>query len=520
MNGYMDDPHYAPSVEFLRNKANQFPHHAGRIPPQNREMEECVIGAMLVDPKGASKVEDLLITEAFYVEANKVIFQGMMEMHHARQPIDMMTIIVHLRETGKLEEAGGHMRIVELSTKVASGAHMEYHAGKIMEAYYKRELIKIGDKAVKDGYDETVPFEEAVDAMQTETMKLEMGAASGLVPMSETAREGIDRVEAKMKAKLNGLNAKVSGIPSGLDLLDNCTSGFKSAKLVIIAARPAMGKTTLAINIAINASAWGANVHFYSLEMEREEIEEKIACTLSELNPRDVDSGEISVQQLGRLGDAWYSQGSIIIDDKPAISVRYVSKASKGMMRRAKGKPHLIIIDYLQLMSGRREKGGNREQEVASISRDLKELAKDLKTPIIALSQLSRSVETRGGDKKPMLSDLRESGGIEQDADIVMFCYRPSYYGLDTYEDGKSTHGIGELLVAKHRGGPVGEFKFGWDPRIRGWHNLGEFKDSDPNQLLLDNKMFKPKDFSMPSHQQEGWEGEGRGQSSEDFMPY
>lgn len=501
-----DGIHYAPSVEMLSRRMNSVVPQAlrsGRIPPQALEMEQGVLGAILLEKSAMDRIEDVLRVEMLYKEGHKLIYEACQQLRLSGSPIDLLTVKNQLSSTGMLEAAGGQYYLTELTSKVSSAANIEYHARTISQKWLMREIIKIGDDAVNRGFDETTDVFELYDSLQQQMLALFVNTTGNMRSMVDDWKEGIDQAEKAMVFRDKMGDMPITGVATGLHKLDAIMTGLQRKDLIIIGARPSMGKTTLALNMAINAAANGVHVLFFSLEMDRQQIYRRIASIKAGLNPRDVVSGKISVEGLGRYGNAWAKATGIHIDDKAGVDAGYIKRVSKGRMKA--GGQYLIIVDYLQLMAGMRERNGNREQEIASIARALKQLAKDTDTPVAALSQLSRSVETRGGDKKPMMSDLRESGSIEQDADVVMFCYRPEYYGLTTYEDGSSTSGIGEIIIAKQRNGPVGEIKLGWDPRIKGWYNLGEADDDAQGNLFPDPKRVQPKnlDFSSPINSEE-----------------
>lgn len=505
--------HYAPTSEFLTRRANQFPiRRGGRIPPQALEMEQVVLGSILIEAKAMGRVVDMLFTEHMYSEKHRLIYAACVSLNSRKEPINILTARNQLMLDGNLESAGGMHYITELTSRVASSANIEYHAAVIVEKYRKREGIKMGDKMVFDGFDETVTAEAMFDEMAKSLSQSTLGVATTIVHMPDMEREAIDRYERNMKIREeSGGNIVVVGVASRLHELDRITGGWQDGHLIIIAGRPAMGKTRNALNSANAAALDGVQVVFFSLEMTKEDLMDIVVGERSGINPRDAKFGNITVNDLSRLRGAINSAKGIHIDDTAAVSLAYVRRVSRLMRKKCSGKM-LVIIDYLQLMASSNKHGANREQEVAEISKGLKELAKELKCPVIALSQLSRSVETRGGDKKPMLSDLRESGAIEQDADLVIFCYRPTYYGITEFENGESTDGIGMLLISKNRHGPLGEPKFRWEPTCRGWMNL----DEGPESSFPDPRRVQPVHHPGEARHSEDQPSNGGG----DFFPF
>jgi replicative DNA helicase len=469
--------HYAPSAEFLsRKNKNVVPQalRSGRIPPQALEMEQAVLGALLLEKDALNKIVDVVRPEMFYKESNKLIYESVNKLFQNSEPIDLLTVKNHLSTTGMLEAAGGVYYLTELTSKVASAANIEYHARVIAQKYLMRELIKIGDGVVNSAFDETTDVFDLLDRTEQDLFSLsETNLRRNYMAMSDLVVTTLKKLEA-----IQGTEGGVTGVATGFSLLDQMTSGFHPADLVIIAARPAMGKTAFTLSMARNSAVrFGTPVAFFSLEMDAPQLVQRLLCAEAEVDAQKVRTGRLEryewEQLTSRIGGL--SKAPLYIDDTPALSI--MDLRAKGRRLKAEKNIGMIIIDYLQLMTGNVKSGGNREQEIAGISRGLKELAKELSIPIIALSQLSRSVETRGGDKKPMLSDLRESGSIEQDADMVMFLYRPEYYGLTTYEDGSSTANVCEVIIAKQRSGPVGDVKLQFIKKF------AKFADLDDHNL-------------------------------------
>lgn len=472
----------------------------GRIPPQSLEMEQAVLGAVMLESAAIGKVMDIISPDHMYSEKHRLIYSSCLALNGKNDPVNLLSVKNQLQSEGNLEAIGGAYYLTELTSKVSSSANIEYHAAVIVEKYRKREGIKMGDRMVLDGFDDTVSAEDMFDDMAKSLSQSTLGVATTIVHLPDMEGEAIDRYERNMRLREeSGGNIVVVGVSSGLHDLDRTTGGWQDGHLIIIAARPGVGKTRSALNFANAAALSGVQVIYFSLEMTKEDLMDIVVGDRARVNPRDVKFGNITVDDLSRLRHAINGAKGIHIDDTAAVSLAYVKRVSRLMRKSCAGKL-IIIVDYLQIMTGSNKVGSNREQEVAEISKGLKELAKELKCPVIALSQLSRSVETRGGDKKPMLSDLRESGAIEQDADLVIFCYRPLYHGITEFEDGSSTDGIGMLLIAKNRHGPLGEPKFLWEPTCRGWMNLGSGSESD----FPDPRRVRPVvDHTLPRHHED-----------------
>jgi replicative DNA helicase len=430
----------------------------GKVPPQAVELEEAVLGALMLEKDALTNVIDILKVESFYKESHKVIFQAILDLFTESQPIDLLTVTSQLRRNGALEVAGGAFYVTELTSKVASAANIEYHARIITEQSIKRELIKISGEIQKEAFEDTTDVFELLDKMEQSLFEIsEKNIRKNYSDMRSIMREAIVELEARKNQK-DGL----TGVPSGFTALDRVTSGWQKSDLVIIAARPAMGKTAFVLSVLRNAAVdHNRPVAIFSLEMSSVQLVNRLISAEAELDSEKIKKGSLADHEWAQLihKTAKLSKAPLFVDDTPALSI--LELRAKCRKLKAQHDIQLVVIDYLQLMSGDSKnggQGGNREQEIASISRALKKIAKELSIPVIALSQLSRAVETRGGDKRPQLSDLRESGSIEQDADMVMFLYRPEYYGF-TEHDGQPTAGVGEVIIAKHRNGSLENVK-------------------------------------------------------------
>ncbi len=428
----------------------------GKVPPQAIELEEAVLGAIMVEKDAVVIVSEILKPECFYKETHQEIFKAIQDLSSRLEPIDLFTVTEELRRQNKLEEIGGAAFLAQLTTKVGSAAHLEYHAKIIAQKFIQRELIRVSTDIQNRSFDEDVDVDELLDYSEMELFKVAEGnIKSDTQPITTIIKKAIKQIEEAGKRE-DGL----SGVPSGFTALDRLTSGWQNSDLIIVAARPSMGKTAFVLSMARNMAVdHDVPVAFFSLEMSNLQLVNRLIVSESGIASEKIRNGRIDQSEWTQLTVKIknLSEAKIFIDDTPALSL--FEFRAKCRRLKAQYDVGVIIIDYLQLMTGPSETKGNREQEVSTISRSLKAIAKELNVPIIALSQLNRSVETRGGYKRPQLSDLRESGAIEQDADVVIFIHRPEYYGFMEDEDGNSTQGIAEIIVAKHRNGPVDDIK-------------------------------------------------------------
>jgi len=428
----------------------------GKLPPQATDLEEAVLGALMLEKDALTNVIDILRPESFYKESHKAIYQAIYDLFQETEPIDILTVTNQLRKDGKIELVGGPYYITQLTNKVSSAANIEYHARIIVEQSIKRELIRIASEIQKDAFEDTTDVFKLLDRMEQALFEVsESNIRKEYDSMKNIMTQAMEEIQAR-KEHTDGL----TGVPSGFTNLDRVTSGWQKSDLVIIAARPAMGKTAFVLSALRNAAVdHGQACAIFSLEMSSVQLVNRLISGEAELESEKIKKGNLAEHEWAQLvhKTANLTKAPIFIDDTPALSILEL----RAKCRRLKQQHdiQLIVIDYLQLMSGDSSKSGggsgNREQEIASISRSLKNLAKELSVPVIALSQLSRAVETRGGDKRPQLSDLRESGSIEQDADMVMFLYRPEYYGITQDEAGMPTQGVGEVIISKHRNGSL-----------------------------------------------------------------
>ncbi|WP_276088356.1 replicative DNA helicase [Pedobacter sp. JY14-1] len=429
---------------------------AGKIPPQATDLEEAVLGALMLEKDALSTVIDILKPEMFYHEGHKKIFEAIQGLFQKSKPVDILTVTSELRTLGQLELIGGAFYITNLTNRVASAANIEFHARIISQKYIQRELIRISSEIITSAYEDTTDIFDLLDHAEKNLFDIaQNNLRRDTQKMDEIIKQSLATLE-ELRSKTDGL----TGVPSGFTDLDRITGGWQASDLVIIAARPAMGKTAFVLSCARNAAVdFKRAVVVFSLEMSSVQLVNRLISGETEIEQEKIRKGNLAEwewQQLhskiGRLTEA-----PLLIDDTPALNI--FEFRAKCRRLKAQYDLQLIIIDYLQLMHGKGEGGGgNREQEIGSISRALKSVAKELNVPVLALSQLSRAVESRPGanGKRPMLSDLRESGSIEQDADMVLFLYRPEYYGITEDEQGRSQAGVGEVIIAKHRNGETG----------------------------------------------------------------
>ena len=426
----------------------------GKLPPQALDLEEAVLGALMLEKNALTAVVEFLRPEHFYTEQHKEIYQAIVDLFKTSEPVDMRTVVAQLRKNGKLELVGGAYYIAELTSKVSSAANIEYHARIIIEMAIKRELIQISSQVQHDAYEDTQDVFDLLDKTEQAIFAI---SDTNLRKNYDTMKSLMFRAVKELQERKNHKDG-LTGVPSGFTRLDRVLSGWQKSDLVIIAARPGMGKTAFVVSALRNAAVdFNFPVAIFSLEMASLQLVNRLISAEAELESEKIKRGNLAefewqqlVHKTNRL-----SAAPIFIDDTPALSI--LELRAKCRRLKAEHNIQLIVIDYLQLMKG--DTMGNREQEIASISRALKGIAKELDVPVIALSQLSRGVETRGGDKRPQLSDLRESGSIEQDADIVMFLYRPEYYKITVDEEGMPTQGMAEVIVAKHRNGSLDTVK-------------------------------------------------------------
>jgi replicative DNA helicase len=423
-----------------------------KVPPQAVDLEEAVLGCCLTGDREAVETMRLVIPDrdCFYKPSHQTVYDAIIHLSNSGEAIDLLTVVKRLKDTHYLDGLGGVQYISTLANK--AGFNVEYHSRIIVQQWLRRKQINLAAKWYNDGFDDTADVLHSYDTMAVKVMAtLETAISSGkqsVVHIAEPVKQSIAEYEERARAK-----GALTGITSGINALDRVTHGWQKSDLIIVAARPAMGKTALVLGFAEAAAEAAAPVAFFSLEMSKTQLVNRMIVGKSQVNVERFKRGTLSDVEVQEMIKATYviNELPIYIDDTPALTLANFARAARRL-KKEKGIG-LIVVDYLQLMDA--EIKGNREQSISTISRGLKAVAKELNVPVIALSQLSRAVETRGGDKRPQLSDLRESGAIEQDADMVMFIHRNEYYGIMTYEDGESTQGMGELIIAKHRNGAI-----------------------------------------------------------------
>ncbi len=435
-----------------------------RVPPQNLEAEQSVLGAILLDNAALNRSMEIVSEEDFYRTANQMVYRSMVALSERNQAVDQITLTDYLRGTGELEQVGGASYIAELVQMVPSAANIRYHCQIVRDKSLLRGLVRTATDVVMKGYEGTTQTDELLEFAEREIFRLAQGHLGGsFTPVSSIIQDSVEIVD-----RLYSRQEKITGVPTGFTDLDNLLAGLQASDLIIVAGRPSMGKTSLALGMAEQAALkGGAVVGIFSLEMSRAQLVLRMLSSQAHLDSHSVRTGQLKGPDWVALTEAAgkLEQAKIFIDDSGNLSVQQM----RGKARRLKAEHglNLLIIDYLQLMDGKGS-SESRQQEISDISRALKALAKELDIPVVALSQLSRAVENRT-DKRPMLADLRESGAIEQDADVVMFIYRDEVYNPDSDEKG-----IANILVRKHRNGPIGEVDLQFHDRYAKFNDLAK----------------------------------------------
>jgi replicative DNA helicase len=427
---------------------------AGKLPPQAIDIEEAVLGAVMLEKDAIYDVIEILKSDCFYKESHAKIYQAIVDLSVREEPIDLLTVTQELRRKSILEEVGGPFYITQLTTRVMSSVHAEYHARLIYQKYIQRELIRVSTHIQERAFDESVDVEDLLNSSEQAMFEITQGSIKkDIQPINLLLKDALESIHAAGKRE-----DSLSGVPSGYTKLDRITAGWQPTDLIIVAARPSMGKTAFVLSMARNmAVEHSCGVALFSLEMSAQQLVKRMIVSETELESDKIRTGRLEPYEweqldakIGRLVEA-----PVFIDDTPALSVFEFRTKCRRLVQQHSIR--IAIIDYLQLMTWTGDTKGNREQEVSNISRSLKAIAKELNIPVIALSQLNRSVEGRTGiqNKRPQLADLRESGAIEQDADIVAFIHRPEYYGFTEDEEGNSLEGVAEIIIAKHRNGAL-----------------------------------------------------------------
>lgn len=439
---------------------------SGRVPPQAVEVEMSVLGAMLLEKEAISRALEILDETAFYKPAHQEIFKALISLFEKNEAADSITVVEELRRMGKLDAVGGPLYISDLTMRVTSAANVEYHAKIVLEKALLRNLITASTEITSRAFNEQDDALDLLDEAENKIFQIsEKRMKKSFLPMKEAVFSTMELLES-----IHGAHSGVTGVPSGFTALDNMTGGFQNSDLIIVAARPSMGKTAFVLSLARNAAIdHNKPIGFFSLEMSAQQLVLRLICAEARVDAHSVRTGRLPEEQwrhlstrIGKLYNA-----KIFIDDTPALSI--LELRAKARRLKAEHNVSMIIVDYLQLMQGPKN-AQSREQEISMISRSLKALAKELNIPVIALSQLNRAVETTA-DKRPTLANLRESGAIEQDADVVLFIHRPEKYNI-LEEAGKSTQGIAEIIIGKQRNGPTGEVELTFINQYARFENL------------------------------------------------
>ncbi len=448
------------------------PSAEGRVPPQAVDVEMAVLGAMLLEKEAISKALEILDDTAYYKPAHQRIFAAMIALFERGEPVDILTLVEELRRRGDLEKAGGEFYLTELTGRVTSAANVEYHAHIVLEKALMRQLIASSSDVVKRAFSEG---EDALDLLDEAEQKIfqisEQRMKKNFVSMSDAVHSTMELLE-----NIHGKHSGITGVPSGFSEVDNYTGGFQKSDLIIVAGRPSQGKTAFVLSVARNAAvSHNFAVGFFSLEMSTQQLVMRLICAEARVDAHSVRTGRLPEDEWKKLSTnvGRLYKARIFIDDTPALGI--LELRAKARRLKAEHNVGLIIVDYLQLMQGPRN-AQSREQEISTISRSLKALAKEIGVPVIALSQLNRAVEARS-DKRPVLADLRESGAIEQDADVVCFVHRPEMYGIEKDEEGQATEGIAELIIGKQRNGPTGKVRLAFVRQYARFENLTRMRE-------------------------------------------
>ncbi len=447
----------------------------GRVPPQAMDVEMAVLGGMLLEKEAIAKAIEVLDESAFYKPGHQAIFRAMISLFERSEPVDLITLVEELRRRGDLEKIGGEYYLTELTTNVSSAANVEFHAHIVLEKALMRQLIGTSSEVITRAYSDTEDALALLDEAEQKIFTIsEQRMKKSFISMNTAVHKTMDVLQS-----IHGKHSGVTGVPSGFTDLDNLTGGFQNSDLIIIAGRPSQGKTALVLSLARNASVLhDVPIGFFSLEMSVHQLVMRLMCAEARVDAHKVRTGRLPEDEwkklsmsVGRLYKA-----KIFIDDTPALSI--LELRAKARRLKAEHNAGLIVVDYLQLMQGPKN-AQSREQEISSISRSLKALAKELDIPVIALSQLNRAVEART-DKRPALADLRESGAIEQDADVVIFVHRPEGYGIAEV-GGNSTEGLAEIIIGKQRNGPTDSITLQFIKQYARFENRLQFR---PDALL------------------------------------
>lgn len=459
--------------------------NGGRMQPKDKDLEEAVLGAIMLEKDAYTIVCDILKPASFYEPANQKIYEAIQALGAAQQPIDMLTVTEQLRLNGTLEEVGGPVFISELTSRVASAAHVEYHARIVAQKFLARELISFASTIEAKAFDESNDVDDLLQEAEGKLFEIsQRNVKKDVTQIDPVIKQAIDQIQAAANRE-----SGMSGLESGYHELDKVTSGWQNSDLIIIAARPAMGKTAFVLSMAKNMAVnYNTPVAIFSLEMSNIQLVNRLICNTCELESDKIKSGRLTQlewdQLMSRIKHLY--SAPLYIDDTASLSIFELRTKARRLVREH--NVQFIIIDYLQLMNASGIKFGSREQEVSMISRSLKQLAKELNIPIVALSQLNRSVESRSDGKRPQLSDLRESGAIEQDADIVCFIHRPEYYiKSDVDAEGHDIRNLAQFIIAKHRNGQVTDINLKFQGKFARFENWTE--ENNYTETTIGSKM-------------------------------
>jgi replicative DNA helicase len=493
---------------------------AGKRPPEARELEEAVLGALMLEKDAYSIVSDILKPQSFYEHAHELIFMAIQNLAILQKPVDMLTVQEQLKKEGNLDEAGGAYYLAQLTGKVVSTAHLEFHARIVAQKFLARELIRYTSEVSGKAYDETMDVDDLMQDAEAGLFEIsQRNMKKDVTQINPIINEAIELLNIAAKRK-DGL----SGLPSGFTGLDKMTSGWQNSDLVIIAARPAMGKTAFVLSMAKNMAVnYKHPVAVFSLEMSNVQLVNRLIVNVCEIEGEKIRNGQLLEHEWHQLDykikDLY--DAPLYIDDTPSLSIFEFRTKARRLVREHHVK--IIIIDYLQLMNASGSSFGSREQEVSMISRSLKGLAKELNIPIIALSQLNRGVENRSGtgadSKRPQLADLRESGAIEQDADMVCFIHRPEYYKIMEDSQGNSLAGMAEIIIAKHRNGSVGDVRLRFKGQFAKFSNPDEDLDPGVGNNILASRINRETQFASSAPAQGGNPFEN-GEGGDNIMPF
>jgi len=466
----------------------------GKLPPQATEVEEAVLGALMLERDAYVTVADIIDTSSFYKEEHQKIFEAIKELSTNEKPVDLLMVTQELKDREQLDEVGGPGYITQLTRRVASAAHIEFHSRIIAQKFIQRELIRVSSEIQGKSYDDTMDVDDLIDFSESSLFQVaERNIKKETRPIKPVLNEAIVQIE-KARQRKDGL----SGVPSGFTALDRITSGWQKTDLIIIAARPSMGKTAFVLSMARNMAVdHNRATAVFSLEMSSIQLVNRLIAAETELGNDKLKTGRLENYEWEHLNRkiSALEKAPIFIDDTPALSIfEFRAKCRRLKMQH---DIQVVIVDYLQLMTAGTDSRGSREQEVSTISRSLKAIAKELNIPILALSQLNRSVESREG-KRPQLSDLRESGAIEQDADIVTFIHRPEYYGMTEDDSGNSLIGVAEIIIAKHRNGATGDVHLAFKKELAKFSDMEtNFGDGYASAKTFSSKMNEDEEESV-----------------------